>query len=74
LYKVLVRVEAGGRSSVKVQPKQILIYLGIALIALTVWNDPSRAGNRTGEFLSDTTDWAQDVFDKFNEFAEGVTD
>lgn len=56
-----------------VQPKQILIYLGIALIALTVWNDPSRAGDRTGEFLSDTTDWAQDLFDKFNDFAEGVT-
>jgi hypothetical protein len=64
----------GGTPVSKVNTKQILIWLGLALIALTVWNDPSRAGDRTGEFLSDTTSWVGDVFDKFQEFAEGVTD
>jgi hypothetical protein len=58
----------------KVNGKQILIYIGLALIVLTVWNNPSRAGDRTGEFLSDTTNWVGDVFDKFQEFAEGVSD
>lgn len=58
----------------KLEPKKILIGLGAAFVALTVWNDPQRAGDSTGDFLSDTTDWVQDAFDKFGDFSESVVE
>jgi hypothetical protein len=64
----------GGRFLVKLEPKKVLIGLGAAFVLLTVWNDPNKAGEETGNFIGDTTDWVQDAFDKFGDFSESVTD
>jgi hypothetical protein len=59
---------------VKFEPKKALIGIGAAFVLLTVWNDPQKAGDNTGNFLSDATQWVGDAFDKANDFSQSVTD
>ncbi|HEY3140823.1 MAG TPA: hypothetical protein VGJ86_06820 [Acidimicrobiales bacterium] len=58
----------------KFEPKKALIGIGAAFVLLTVWNDPQKAGDNTGNFLSDATQWVGDAFDKANDFSQSVTD
>jgi hypothetical protein len=64
----------GGRSSVKVQPKQIVLAFGALFIGLTVWNNPSDTGSSTGDFIGNTVSWVQDAFGKVSEFSENVVE
>jgi hypothetical protein len=59
---------------VKLEPKKVLIGLGALFVVLTVWSDPQKAGEETGDFIGSTTDWFQDAFDKFGDFSESVTE
>lgn len=56
----------------KIQPKQVLITLGALFVGLTVWHNPTDAGDSTGDFIGNVASWAQDAFDKASEFSESV--
>lgn len=64
---------AGG-PQVKLTGKNILIGLGILLLALIIWNDPSGAGTTASNWMDNIGDWFQDAFDNLNEFAESVAE
>lgn len=64
----------GGRSSVKVQPKQILLAFGALFVGLAVWNNPTDTGESTGDFVGNTVTWVQDAFGKISEFSESVVE
>jgi hypothetical protein len=57
---------------VKVNVKQILIYLVIAFVVLSIWNSPSTTGNNVGDFLGSVGSWLGDVIDKFATFISGL--
>jgi len=59
---------------VNVEPKKIAIVLVGIFVALSVWNDPTGAGESTGEFIGNTSDFLQDAFDKANEFSQNVVE
>jgi hypothetical protein len=50
----------------------VLITLGALFVGLTVWHNPTDAGNSTGDFIGNVASWAQDAFDKASEFSESV--
>lgn len=58
----------------KLTGKNILIGLGILLLALIIWNDPSGAGTTASNWMDNIGDWFQDAFDNLNEFAESVAE
>ena len=55
-----------------VEPKKIAIGLGAAFVLLSVWHNPKGAGDSTGDFLSKTSGFLQDAFDKADEFSKSV--
>jgi hypothetical protein len=58
--------------SVNVEPKKIAIALVATFVVLSVWNDPTGAGDTTGEYIGKTSDFLEDAFDKANEFSQNV--
>jgi hypothetical protein len=59
---------------VNVEPKKIVIVLVGIFVALSVWNDPTGAGESTGDFIGKTSDFLEDAFDKANEFSQNVVE
>jgi hypothetical protein len=59
---------------VKVQPKQVVLALGVLFIGLIVWNNPSDTGATTGEFIGNTVSWVQDAFGKISEFSQSAVE
>ena len=57
-----------------VEPKKIVIVLVGIFVALSVWNDPTGAGESTGDFIGKTSDFLEDAFDKANEFSQNVVE
>jgi hypothetical protein len=57
---------------VKVNVKQILIYLVIAFVILSIWNSPTTTGNNVGDFLSSFGSWIGDLVDRFSQFVSGL--
>jgi hypothetical protein len=57
---------------VKLNVKQILIYLVIAFVILSIWNSPSTTGNNVGDFLGSVGSWIGDVIDRFAEFVSSL--
>lgn len=55
-----------------VEPKKIVIGLAATFAMLSIWNNPSDAGDSTGDFLGKTSDFLEDAFDKANEFSKNV--
>ena len=58
----------------KINARTILIGLGILLVALIIWNDPSGAGTTASNWMDNIGSWFQDAFDNLNEFAESVAE
>jgi hypothetical protein len=58
----------------KIQPKTILIVLGVLILAMIIWNDPASAGNTASNWVDNISGWFQDAFDKVSEFAESAVD
>lgn len=52
----------------KINVKQILVYLVIAFVILSIWNSPTTTGNSVGSFLGAVGSWIGDVIDKFATF------
>ena len=48
--------------------KQGLIYLVLAFVVMTIWNDPNNSSDSMGAFLGDTGDFMAQVLDKGAEF------
>jgi hypothetical protein len=59
---------------VNVEPKKIVIVLVGIFVALSVWNDPTGAGESTGDFIGKTSNFLEDAFDKANEFSQNVVE
>ena len=59
-------------SHVKVNVKQILIYLTIAFVVVTIWNAPTTTGNSVGDFLGQVGSWIADVVDRGASFLQGL--
>jgi hypothetical protein len=59
-------------SQVKLNVKQILIYLTIAFVIVTIWNSPTTTGNSVGEFLGAVGGWLSDVVDRGASFLKGL--
>lgn len=59
-------------SYVKVNVKQVLIYLTIAFVVVTIWNSPTTTGNSVGDFLGATGNWVADVIDRGASFLQGL--
>lgn len=57
-----------------VEPKKIVIVLVGIFVALSVWNDPTGAGESTGDFIGKTSNFLEDAFDKANEFSQNVVE
>ena len=56
----------------KVNVKQILIYLTIAFVVVTIWNAPTTTGNSVGDFLGQVGSWIADVVDRGASFLQGL--
>jgi hypothetical protein len=56
----------------KIEPKKIIMGVAGAFVVLSMWNDPQGAGESTGDFISNATDFVGDAFDKANEFSKSV--
>ena len=52
----------------KINVKQILIYLVIAFVILSIWNAPTTTGNSVGSFLGSVGSWIGDLIDRFATF------
>jgi hypothetical protein len=59
-------------SHVKLNVKQILIYLTIAFVVVTIWNAPTTTGNSVGSFLGAFGNWLSDVVDRGASFLKGL--
>jgi len=57
---------------VKLNVKQILIYLTIAFVVVTIWNSPTTTGNSVGDFLGAVGGWLADVVDRGASFLKGL--
>ena len=56
----------------KLNVKQILIYLTIAFVIVTIWNSPTTTGNSVGDFLGAVGSWLADVVDRGASFLQGL--
>ena len=56
----------------KVNVKQILIYLTIAFVVVTIWNAPQTTGNSVGNFLGAAGGFIVDLIDKGATFLQGL--
>ena len=52
----------------KVNMKQGLIYLALAFVIMSIWNDPNRSSDSMGSFLGDTSHFFAQALDKGAEF------
>lgn len=48
--------------------KQGLIYLALAFVIMSIWNDPNRSSDSMGSFLGDTSHFFSQALDKGAEF------
>ena len=56
----------------KVNVKQLLIYLTIAFVIITIWNSPDSTGHNVGNFLGALGNWLADVADKTTTFLKNL--
>ena len=55
-----------------IEPKKVVVGLGAAFVLLSIWHNPQRAGDSTGDFIGKTSDFLQDAFNKADEFSKSV--
>lgn len=54
--------------------KKILIYLSLAFVIVSVWNDPAGSANAAGDFLSSVGSFFSTAIDKGSSFLKGLAD
>ena len=82
---VITRVAFSSRSSygaaiggpgevpaVKLDAKKAVIIVGMAFLALSVWNNPSGTAENFSTFLGDVGGFLEDFIDKATEFFRGL--
>lgn len=57
----------------KIDLKQVLLYLIIAFVIVSIWNDPQQSAERAGDFLGSVGSWFVDLIDKSSSFFKGLT-
>ena len=57
----------------KLNLKQILIYLVIAFVVVSVWKDPSGSASTAGRFLGNVGNFFVALIDKGSSFIKGLT-
>jgi hypothetical protein len=57
----------------KLNLKQVLVYLTIAFVIVTIWNAPDATGHSVGDFLGSVGAWVADVADRVTTFFKGLT-
>jgi hypothetical protein len=50
--------------------KKSLIWLGIAFIAIVIWNSPGASGGALSDFLSDVKNFVGDLFERLGNFLD----
>jgi hypothetical protein len=62
-----------GRSpALKLDAKKALVYIALAFLALSVWNNPGGTAASFSSFLGDVGSWIEDAIDKGTEFFRGL--
>ena len=56
----------------KLNVKQLLIYLTIAFVVLSIWNSPTTTGNSVGDFFGALGSWLSDVVSRGADFIQGL--
>jgi hypothetical protein len=56
----------------KLNVKQLLIYLTIAFVVVTIWNSPANTGHTVGDFLGAVGSWLSDVVSKGADFLKNL--
>lgn len=54
--------------------KQGLIYLALAFVIVSIWQDPSSSSNSMGSFLGDTGDFFARALEKGSQFFGHLVD
>jgi hypothetical protein len=57
---------------VKLDAKKAVILVGMAFLALSVWNNPSGTAENFSTFLGDVGGFLEDFIDKATEFFRGL--
>ncbi len=57
----------------KIDLKQVLLYLVIAFVIVSIWKDPAGSADRAGTFLGNVGNWLVDLVDKSSSFIKGLT-
>lgn len=57
----------------KIDLKQLLLYLIIAFVIVSIWNNPTGSADRAGDFLGTVGNWLVDLIDKSSSFIKGLT-
>jgi cell shape-determining protein MreC len=56
----------------KLDAKKALVYIALAFLALSVWNNPGGTASSFSSFLGDVGSWIEDAIDKGTEFFRGL--
>jgi len=57
---------------VKLDVKKSLMFVAVAFVALSIWNNPGGTAESFGTFLGDVGGFLEDVIDKATEFFRGL--
>jgi hypothetical protein len=60
--------------AVKVDTKKTLVYLTLAFVIVSIYNDPDNSANSIGAFLGDAGHFFTVLLDKSVDFLGGLTD
>ena len=58
----------------KLDVKQLIIYLSVAFIVVAIWKDPSGSAGVAGNFLGSVGSFLTSVIDKSLTFLKGLSD
>jgi hypothetical protein len=58
----------------KLDVKQLIIYLSVAFIVVAIWRDPSGSAGTAGDFLGSVGTFLTSVIDKSLTFLKGLSD
>ncbi|MFP3901813.1 MAG: hypothetical protein ACLFXM_13240 [Acidimicrobiia bacterium] len=53
--------------------KKVVTIVAVAFVALSIWHNPSGTAASFSDFLSNVSDFAQDLVDRIVEFFRGLT-
>jgi hypothetical protein len=57
----------------KLKAKQVLLYLIIAFVIVSVWKDPATSADYAGDFLGQVGGFFKTLYSKIAEFMNGLS-